>query len=99
MLTLTPTAAQAVQALVAHRNLDTDTGGLRISSGEAAEPGSSLTVAVVDRPEAADAEVESDGAHVFLEPAVSDVLADKVLDASIEAGRARFVLLAPGDAE
>jgi Fe-S cluster assembly iron-binding protein IscA len=95
MLTLTPAAADAVHTLMAHRHIDRGRGGLRIASRPAPEPGSTLKLAVVERPHAADAELEARGAHLFVEPALADALADKVLDAEVEGGLVRFALLAP----
>jgi Fe-S cluster assembly iron-binding protein IscA len=97
MLTLTPTAAQAVQALVANTEVDDDTGGLRIAAAETAQAEPGLQLALVDGPEATDAEIESQGAHVFVEPVLSEVLADKVLDASVDNGRVQFVLRGQSD--
>jgi hypothetical protein len=54
MLTLTPTAADAVRALVAGAPVDEDTGGIRISSGEQTPHGTPLELALVDAPEPAD---------------------------------------------
>ena len=96
MLTVTPTAAEAVQLLVAVRDPG-EAGGLRISARESPEPGAELEIDVVGSPEAADARIESRGARVFLEPAVTAALADKVLDARVLAGRVRFAVLAPPD--
>jgi len=93
MLTLTPAAAQAVQALVANTQTDDDTGGLRIAAQEAPDAQPGIRLALVDGPEPADAEIEASGAHVFLEPAVSEVLADKVLDARVDDGRVQFTVL------
>jgi iron-sulfur cluster assembly protein len=100
MLTLTPTAADAVRALVAGAPVSDDTGGIRISSGEQTPQGTPLELALVDAPEAADEEIEAGGAHVFLEPQVAGILGDKVLDAHVESGgQVRFSVLEPGEAE
>ena len=100
MLTLTPTAADAVRTLVASAPVDDDTGGIRISSGEETPQGTALELALVDAPEAADEEIDAGGAHVFLEPQVAGFLGDKVLDASVESGgQVRFSVLEPGEAE
>jgi iron-sulfur cluster assembly protein len=94
MLTLTPTAAEAVRALVASAPVDDDTGGIRIAPGEETPEGTALELALVDAPEAADEQVDAGGAHVFLEPQVAGFLDDKVLDASIESGgQVRFALM------
>jgi Fe-S cluster assembly iron-binding protein IscA len=92
MLTLTPTAADAVRALVANTDVDDETGGLRIAAGEAGEQGSPLDLSLVNGPEGSDQEVHAGGAHVFLEPVVTEMLDDKVLDAHVESGRVRFLL-------
>ena len=88
MLTLTP----AVRTLVAGAELDDETGGLRISAGDPAEQGEGLDVALMDGPAATDDEIAAGGAHVFLEPTVAELLADRVLDATVESGRVRFMV-------
>jgi len=80
MLTLTPTAAEAVRGLVASSQMD-DEGGVRIEPG--ATTAAALQLTLVDGPEAADQAVEELGVHVFLEPTVAEFLDDKVLDAQI----------------
>jgi len=92
MLTLTPTAAEAVRTLVARAEVDDETGGLRISAGDPAERGETLGLALVNGPEATDDEIAAGGAHVFLEPTVAEILADRVLDATVESGRVCFML-------
>jgi iron-sulfur cluster assembly protein len=100
MLTLTPTAAEAVRTLVAGAPVDDDTGGIRIASGEETPQGTPLELALVAAPEAADEEIDVGGAHVFLEPRVAGFLDDKLLDASVEAGgQVRFSVLEPGEFE
>jgi iron-sulfur cluster assembly protein len=100
MLTLTPTAAEAVRALVAGAPVNDDTGGIRISTGEETPEGTPLELALVDAPEAADEDIDAGGAHVFLEPQVAGFLGDKVLDASVESGgHVRFSVLESGEAE
>jgi iron-sulfur cluster assembly protein len=98
MLTLTPTAADAVRALVAGAPVDDDTGGIRISSGDETPRGTPLELSLVDAPEAADEAIDVDGAHVFLEPRVAGLLGDKLLDASVESsGQVRFAVVEPGE--
>ena len=100
MLTLTPTAAEAVRALIAVAPVDDDTGGIRISSGEATPEGTPLELALVDTPEPADEAIDVDGAHVFIEPQVAGFLGDKLLDASVETGgQVRFSVREPGEAD
>jgi hypothetical protein len=59
LLTLTPTAADAVRALVAGAPVDDDTGGIRISSGEETPQGTPLELALVNAPEPADEEIDA----------------------------------------
>jgi iron-sulfur cluster assembly protein len=100
MLTLTPTAADAVRALVAGAPVNDDTGGIRISSGEQTPQGTPLELALVDAPEAADEEIDADGAHVFVEPQVAGFLGDKVLDASVDSGgQVRFSVHEPEEVD
>lgn len=89
MLTLTPTAAEAVRRLV--ESAPTDTAeGLRIAPGQATAEGTALEITIVEGPEMDDQEVLEDGAHVFLEPEVADFMEDKVLDAELEENGVRF---------
>ncbi len=99
MLTLTPTAAEAVQALVAGTEIDDQTGGLRISPGEAIAERSALRLELVNQPEPTDNEIAAGDAHVFLEETVAEALDDKVLDASVESGRVQFKLFERGTPE
>lgn len=91
MLTVTPIAAEAVRELVAAAPVE-DTGGIRISVGEETPVGTALQVAIVDSPEAADEAVEEEGARVFLEPAVAEILGDRVLDVEMAGGEPTFAL-------
>ncbi len=92
MLTLTPTAAAAVRKLVANTEVDDDTGGLRISPSDADAHEGTLALALVNGPETTDDEIDANGAHVFLEPSVAEILGDRVLDATLDGGRVRFML-------
>jgi iron-sulfur cluster assembly protein len=92
MLTMTPTAAQAVQYLVNGMDVDEKTGGLRIASGEMTAMGPSLELSLVNGPETTDREVERGGARVFVEPLVTEILDDKVLDAQLDGDQVHFVL-------
>jgi Fe-S cluster assembly iron-binding protein IscA len=101
MLTVTPTAAEAVNALVAGTEIDDQTGGLRISSTEAVTEPSALRLelALVNQPEPTDNEIAAGGAHVFLESTVAEILDDQVLDAAVESGRVQFRLFERGASE
>ena len=89
MLTLTPTAAEAVRRLVDSSPTDA-AEGLRIAPGDATAEGTSLEITIVDGPEIDDQEVLEGGAHVFLEPEVAEFMEDKVLDAELEESGVRF---------
>jgi Fe-S cluster assembly iron-binding protein IscA len=89
VLTLTPTAAEAVRRLVDSAPIET-AEGLRISPGHATAAGTSLELAIVDGPEIDDEQVTESGAHVFLEPEVAEFMDDKVLDAELEETGVRF---------
>lgn len=84
MLTLTPTATDAVRQIVAQGPVDEDTGGLRIAAGEPTPEGVPLELSLVNGPEAEDQEIPAADAHVYLEPRVAEVLDDKVLDAQLQ---------------
>jgi iron-sulfur cluster assembly protein len=81
MLTLTDNATTIVKELSGQLEPEGQ-AGLRIST-EADK--STFAVAVTPAPEPADQVVESSGARVFLEQTAADSLADKVLDASVDA--------------
>lgn len=83
MLTMTDTAAEAIRTIVADSEFEDDHAGLRFSLATTDGSEAQLLVALV--PEAADGdeELETDGAHVFLDEPTSMILADKVLDAFV----------------
>jgi iron-sulfur cluster assembly protein len=89
VLTLTPTAAEAVRRLVGSAPVES-AEGLRIAPGQATAEGTSLELTIVEGPEIDDQEVTESGAHVFLEPEVAEFMDDKVLDAALEETGVRF---------
>jgi len=89
VLTLTPTAAEAVRRLVDSAPTET-AEGLRIAPSHATPDGTSLEISIVEGPEIDDQEVMESGAHVFLEPEVAQFMEDKVLDAEVEETGVRF---------
>jgi Fe-S cluster assembly iron-binding protein IscA len=91
MLTLTPMATAAVRKLVADTEIDED-GGLRIAPGEGSADGPDLSLSLVSAPETTDRMIETDGAYVFLEPTVAELLDNKMLDATVDSGTVRFAL-------
>jgi iron-sulfur cluster assembly protein len=80
MLTITETAAEAIRAIVEESQLP-DEAGLRFALDSVGTDEVRLEVAVAPEPVEGDAEVESAGAHVYLDPQAAVVLDDKVLDA------------------
>lgn len=95
MLTLTPSAAEAVRQLTAAAPVDED-GGLRISVGEPTPEGTSLAISLVEGPQTADERIDNSGAHVYLEPPVAQFLDDKVLDAEVANEQVRFTVVDQG---
>ncbi|MEJ1155176.1 MULTISPECIES: Fe-S cluster assembly protein HesB [Microbacterium] len=91
MLTLTPTAAEAVKNIVS-RVPQIDDGGVRIrdTGGE-----SGFELSVTPTPETEDTVVVTDGARVFLDSKAAVALDDRVLDAELAGdGSVRFALSA-----
>jgi iron-sulfur cluster assembly protein len=90
MLTITETAAEAIRAIVEDSDLP-DEAGLRFALDSVGEGEVRLEVAVAPEPVAGDAQVETGGAHVYLDPQAAVVLDDKVLDAqATEDGQIAF---------
>jgi Fe-S cluster assembly iron-binding protein IscA len=93
MLTLTPSAEEAVRQIVAGSPVDDDTGGLRIAPGEPTEEGVPLELSIVDVPESGDQDAGVADAHVYVDTRAAEVLDDKLLDAQLEDGSVGFALL------
>ncbi len=90
MLTLTENAATAVKGLT-DQTSDARTGGLRIRNAQAEDTSFELTL--VPGPNEEDTVVEIDGARVFIDPTVADVLETRILDARVaDDGSVRFAL-------
>ncbi|MFE7844263.1 Fe-S cluster assembly protein HesB [Microbacterium sp. NPDC057407] len=89
MLTMTPTAAEAVKQIVA-RVPQAEDGGVRIRD-TGTDTGFELSVTA--DPEPQDTIVVTDGARVFLDETAAHVLDDRVLDAELaDDGSMRFAL-------
>ncbi|HEV2752538.1 MAG TPA: hypothetical protein VGV36_01745 [Solirubrobacteraceae bacterium] len=93
MLTLTPTASEAIRLLIEQVPTEEDTVGMRIAPGEAPGEGTALELSLVQAPEDADETVEEAGATVYLEPGAAQLLDDKVLDAEVDDDGIAFQLL------
>jgi len=92
MLTLTPTATEAVRQIVAQGPVDDNTGGLRIAAGQPTAEGVPLELSLVNGPQEQDQEIEAVDTHVYLEPRVAEVLEDKVLDAKVQEDGVGFAI-------
>src|SRR3954447_10175182 len=92
MLTLTPSAEEAIRQIVAAAPVDDDTGGLRIAPGTPTPDGVPLEMSLVDAPENADQDAGTSSAHVYLEPTAAEVLDDKVLDAEMHGDQVGFAV-------
>lgn len=93
MLAITPTAVDAIKAIVTSSEGIPDDGGLRIAATASADgSGTALAVELAEEPAAGDQVVDEDGAHVFLEPQAAVALDAAVLDAEIEGGSVSFAI-------
>jgi len=90
MLTVTTSAAQAINAVVG----DVPQGGLRISPASANGDELLLQVTVVEAPAPTDEIVEGQGTQVFLDRQVAPLLDGKTLDAEVGTDReVRFAIV------
>lgn len=92
MLTITPPAVEAIEAVVSSSESETEGGGLRISQAVDSEGGTAFALAVVNEPEEGDELVEEAGAPVFLASDTAPLLDDKVLDVRYDGSQLGFVL-------
>ena len=94
MLSITPAASQAVEAIVSQIGAPGEGTGLRISNAAPEHDGSGasadLQLAVVSEPEPEDSQVE--GAPIYVESSTAEFLDDKVLDAEVADEQVRFSL-------
>jgi iron-sulfur cluster assembly protein len=89
MLIITPTAAEAIRAIVDNTDVPEE-GGIRISVARQNGAQASLELAVSPAPMEGDAVLDAQGAHVFLDELAVLALDDKSLDAQIEGGEISF---------
>lgn len=92
MLTITQTAAEALDSIIASIADAPETAGLRIApgTGENGQPG--LTLQLAAEPAPGDQVVDGQSVPVFVDADVADELDDKVLDAQLEGGQIGFTL-------
>lgn len=93
MLTLTPTASEAIRQLIEQIPTEEATPGMRIAPGE---EGTALELSLVEAPETFDQAIEAQGAIVYLEPQAAELLDDKVLDAELREEGVAFEVLEQG---
>lgn len=92
MLTVASSAASAITALVAANDLPDD-AGLRLSAAESANSeGVNVTLTLTQGPGPDDQVIDQDGAHVFVDPDVADVLDEHTLQATAMDDRVAFAL-------
>jgi Fe-S cluster assembly iron-binding protein IscA len=91
VLTVSPTAAEAIAMLVEHSDMP-ESGGIRIAAGEPTEHGTPLAISLVEAPEPDDEVIAGTDAAVFLEPQIAPYLDDAVLDAQVTDGEIAFAL-------
>jgi iron-sulfur cluster assembly protein len=96
VLALTPTAADAIHAILDAPGMP-ESAGIRIAPQELTDNGAGATtagleIALVEGPADGDEVVDESGARVFLDEAIASLLDDKVLDASVEQQQVNFML-------
>lgn len=96
VLTITHTAAEAIETIVTSTPEVPDTGGLRIARGVGPDGQQAFALSVAEAPESSDEVVDAQGVPVFLESETASLLDDKVLDARVEAGQVSFLLTDQG---
>ena len=89
MLTLTKHAQTAVRTLTQDPQAP-ENAGLRITPGN-----DGLELMLVAEPVPGDALIDDDGARVFVEPQVAQLLDEQTLDAQVEEGNVNFFLASP----
>jgi iron-sulfur cluster assembly protein len=89
MLTITPSAANAIRAILETAQVP-DQGGIRISVAQEDGSQARLELSLSEAPLAGDSVVEEEGANVFLDEMASVALDDKSLDAQIEGDEISF---------
>jgi Fe-S cluster assembly iron-binding protein IscA len=91
VLTVSASAAEAIQLLVEHSDAP-ESAGIRITAGAPTDQGTPLALELVDGPQPDDEVVDDGEAAVFLEPQVAPYLAESVLEARVDDGEVAFAL-------
>ena len=92
MLTITETAADALETIVDSIPDAPETTGLRIAHGVGSDGQPGLTLELASAPAPDDQVVDGRAVPVFLDPELAEELDDKVLDAQPQGDRFAFVL-------
>ena len=92
MLTITPTAAEALDTIVASVPDAPDSAGLRIAPSAANGSQAGFSLQLATEPEPGDQVVAGAAHPVFVDATVAEELDDKVLDAQIEGEQVGFML-------
>jgi hypothetical protein len=93
MLTITPAAAEALDAYAGSAPEVSEAACVRIAQAVGANGQPSLAIGLAPEPAPGDAPIEADSTvPLFIEPAVADMLNDKVLDAQRDGDRIAFVV-------
>jgi len=90
MLTVTPMAASAINAIVSSSPVPE--GGLKISGGPTDDSQGTFQLSIAHAPDDTDSVVEEQGSRVFVEETAAPFLEDAVLDAQVDQGQVRFSL-------
>jgi Fe-S cluster assembly iron-binding protein IscA len=91
MLTIAPSAADAITMLVATNGLP-QTAGVRLGPSEV--PERELEIHLLEEPADDDFVVDKGDAHVFIDPAIAGELEAQTLEATTVDNRVRFALTA-----
>lgn len=89
MLTIKPTAAEAIRAMLDTTDVPEE-GGLRISIAQQNGATASLELSLSPAPMEGDEVLDAGGAHVFLDELAAMALEDKALDAEIRGDEISF---------
>jgi Fe-S cluster assembly iron-binding protein IscA len=89
MLSIAPSAAEAITMLVATNGLPASAG---VRLGPSGAPERDLEIRLLDEPPAEDLVVDEGDAHVFIDPAIADELDEQTLEATTIDNRVRFAL-------
>ncbi|HEU4658814.1 MAG TPA: HesB/YadR/YfhF-family protein [Capillimicrobium sp.] len=92
MLTITPTAAEALDTIVASVPDAPESAGLRIAAGAGPDGRPGLTLELAAAPAPTDQVVQGHDTPVFVEAQLAGELDDKVLDAEVDGDRVGFLI-------